>query len=104
MGKHSTSRKQKKSSRATNGFIPWKPSPLLADREKVVQVLAELLLEGDLESFRDVLIAHLRITSKMELVRKTGVGRRTLYDLMDPKKKFDPKLSTLSALLQKIAA
>ncbi|MGZ3789793.1 MAG: hypothetical protein ACXVLQ_14785 [Bacteriovorax sp.] len=59
--------------------------------------------ENDIETFKDVLISHLRAVSKTELSRATGLGRRTLYDLMDDKK-FDPRLSTLSALLSKIAA
>ncbi len=76
---------------------------LLRDKKLIVAVLIEALLQNDLDTFRDVLIAHLRSLSKTELAKKTGLGRRTIYDLIE-NKKFDPRLSTLSSLLSKIAA
>ena len=76
---------------------------LLLDKKLIAGVLVDALLENDIETFRDVLISHLRTLSKTELSKKTGLGRRTLYDLMD-NEKFDPRLSTLSSLLSKIAA
>jgi DNA-binding phage protein len=42
--------------------------------------------------------------NKMALAKKAGIGRRTLYDLIDPKKEFNPELSTVSALIQALAA
>jgi DNA-binding phage protein len=60
-------------------------------------------LENDIETFRDVLIGHLRALSKTQLAKQTGLGRRTLYDLMDAEK-FDPRISTLGALLSKLVA
>ena len=88
----------------TNGLKKFEPDrKLLSDKKLVIETLMEALLTNDVETFRDVLIAHLRTLSKTELAKKTGLGRRTLYDLMD-EKKFDPRLSTLSALLSKIAA
>lgn len=102
MAKTKTSKKQKNS--WPKGWKIWKPDrKLLADKKLVIEVLVEALLTNDIETFKDALIAHLRTISKTKLARKTGLGRRTLYDLMDGKK-FDPRLSTLSALLSKIAA
>lgn len=49
-------------------------------------------------------MAHLMTVNKMELAKKAGIGRRTLYDLIDPKKEFNPELSTISALMQALAA
>ncbi len=76
---------------------------LLRNKKLIVEVLIEALLQNDLDTFRDVLIAHLRSLSKTELAKKTGLGRRTLYDLIE-NDKFDPRLSTLSSILSKIAA
>jgi len=42
--------------------------------------------------------------NKMELAKKAGIGRRTLYDLIDPQKDFNPELSTISAIIKAIAA
>lgn len=101
MGKAKTSKKQKKSSK--NSLREFKPSTsLLLSKKLVAEVLVESLLENDIETFQDVLVSHLRTLSKTELAKKTGLGRRTLYDLIEGKN-FDPRLSTLSALLSKIA-
>tara|TARA_Y100000590_G_scaffold458061_1_gene611989 strand:- start:179 stop:316 length:138 start_codon:yes stop_codon:yes gene_type:complete len=42
--------------------------------------------------------------NKSKLAQKAGLGRQTLYDLIDPKKEFNPELSTITALFQIIAA
>ncbi|MBI2522436.1 MAG: hypothetical protein HYV97_18595 [Bdellovibrio sp.] len=72
---------------------------------KVIRgILVEALLDNDVETFRDVLVAHLRAISKVKLAQKTGLGRQTLYDLIDEKKEFNPTLSTLGTILEAIAA
>lgn len=102
MGKTKTSKKQKKSLPRT--LTKYEPdTKLLTDKNLVVEVLIESLLANDLDTFRDVLIAHLRSISKTDLAKKTGLGRRTIYDMLE-NKNFDPRLSTLSSILSKIAA
>lgn len=102
MAKIKTLKKQKKSPIST--LKEFKPNPkLLLDKKLVASVLVDAILENDIDTFRDVLISHLRTLSKTELAKSTGLGRRTLYDLMDAES-FDPRISTLSSLLSKIAA
>ena len=82
----------------------FKPSEkILLNRKLVAETLVDCLLSNDLEAFQDILVSHLRTLSKTDLARQTGLGRRTLYDLIEGKH-FDPRLSTLSALLSKIAS
>ncbi len=69
----------------------------------MAEVLVEALLNNDMSTFQDVLIAHLKIISKTNLAKKTGLGRRTIYDLMN-RNKFDPRISTLGSLLSTLAA
>lgn len=76
----------------------------LKDAKLVIETLLECIRSGDLPSFRDVLVAHLMTVNKMNLAVKAGIGRRTLYDLIDPKKKFNPELSTVSAVIHALAA
>lgn len=104
MAKIATSKKQKKS--ATKSLKVHAPfeSKILKDSEVVADTLLECIKTGDLESFREVLFAHLMTVNKMALAKKAGIGRRTLYDLIDPKKEFNPELSTVSALIQALAA
>src|SRR5579862_781712 len=103
MAKTATSGKRKRSS---PGLLK-KHDPFggkLKDASIVKEVLIEALMENDLETFQDVLIAHLRSVSKSKLSAKTKLGRQTLYDLIDEKKDFNPTLSTLGSILKAIAA
>ncbi len=71
----------------------------LEDSNMAVESLLERIKINDLDSFREVLAAHLMTVNKMELAKKAGLGRRTLYDLID----LDRELSTISALLSSLA-
>ena len=109
MAKTKTSGRQKRSSKAplslAQHFEVHDPATAeLKDPKLVREVLIDALMENDLDTFQDVLIAHLRATSKSRLAVRTGLGRQTLYDLIDHKKEFNPTLSTLGALLKAIAA
>lgn len=104
MGKSLTSKKQKKSeTKSLKAHVPFK-SLELKNVKLVIETLMDCIKSGDIETFREVLTAYLMTTNKMQLAKKAGIGRRTLYDLMDPKKEFNPELSTISALIQAIAA
>lgn len=61
-------------------------------------------MQNDLESFEDILIAHLRTVSKSAFQRKSGLGRQTLYDLIQRKREFNPTLKTLGGLFKALAA
>ncbi len=82
----------------------WDPSEELKDPKQALETLLICLSENDLESFEDVLIAHLRTVSKSKLAKDTGLGRQTLYDLIDGKRPFNPTLSTLGPILKALKA
>ncbi len=104
MRKIETSKKQRKSgTRFLKAYVPF-ASKELKNAKLVIETLLECIRSGDLPSFRDVLVAHLMTVNKMSLAVKAGIGRRTLYDLIDPKKKFNPELSTVSAVIHALAA
>ena len=104
MAKIATSKKQKKS--GTKSLKVHEPftSKELKNSKLVVDTLLECIRNGDIESFREVLTAHLMTLNKTKLAKKSGLGRRTLYDLMDQKTVFNPELSTISAIIQSLAA
>lgn len=83
--------------------IPFS-SKEMKDPKIVADVLLQCIREGDAEAFRDVLVSHLITANKSKIARKAGLGRRTLYDLLDPKKDFNPGFETISALIRAIAA
>lgn len=104
MRKIATSKKQRKyEKKSLKEYVPFE-SKELKKSEVVAEVLLDCIKSGDLESFREVLIAHLMTANKMALAKKAGIGRRTLYSLLDSKKKFNPELSTVSAVIRALAA
>jgi DNA-binding phage protein len=74
------------------------------DRETLKILLAEALIDGDIDLLKDILITLIRFQNKSELVRKTKIGRQTLYDLISGKREFNPSIKTLCTLLKTIAA
>lgn len=76
----------------------------LANPKIIKSAILEALVNSDLESVRDLLIAHIRTVNKSKLAIKTKLGRQTLYDLIDKKKEFNPSLKTLTTILDNIAA
>jgi DNA-binding phage protein len=104
MAKIATSKEQKKSgTKSLKVHVPFK-SRELKKVDLVIETLLDCIKTGDIESFREVLMGHLMTVNKVKLAQKAGLGRRTLYDLIDPKKEFNPELSTISALMQALAA
>jgi len=106
MAKVETSKKQKRSSKKS-GAVVLHPHKILdveiLDRETLKSILIEALIDGDIETLKDVLIAQIRTQNKAELVRRSKLGRQTLYDLIDGKREFNPTVKTLSSLLKAIA-
>ena len=104
MAKTVTSKKRSVSAKKSlRVHVPFK-NPELKNAKLVADILIDCLRENDIESFREVLIAHLMTANKVAIAKKSGIGRRTLYDLMDTTKPFNPELSTVSALLHAFAA
>lgn len=104
MGKVVTSKKRKKlKAKYLTVRTPFS-SKELKDRNLVVETLLDCIRIGDIDSFREVLFAHLMTVNKTNFAKKSGLGRRTLYALIDNKKEFNPELSTLTAIFQSIAA
>jgi DNA-binding phage protein len=79
-------------------------SKVLANPKLIKKAVLEALIDGDLETVRDLLVAHLRTVNKSKLAANTKLGRQTIYDLMDTEKEFNPSLKTLSTILDELAA
>jgi DNA-binding phage protein len=104
MAKAETSKKQRRSgTKSLKAYVPFK-SQELRNPHLVADVLLDCIKTGDIASFREVLAAHLMTVNKSLYAKKIGIGRRTLYDLLDPKKEFNPELSTISAVIKSLAA
>jgi DNA-binding phage protein len=103
MAKTKTSGKQKKSKMIyLKEFVPYS-NPDLKNPKLVGETLLDCIRTGDLEAFRDVLSSFIAVTNKLELAKKAGISQHTLYTLIDPKKKFNPELETVSAVIRALA-
>lgn len=79
-------------------------SKLMMDSKLVLDVLFDCLKENDLETFRDVLISHIKTVNKAAFSKNAGIGRRTLYEILDTGKDFNPTLSTVAAVISAISS
>jgi DNA-binding phage protein len=107
MGKVKISNKRKKSSTKSKAPILIVHDPYdarLADVQLIKKAVLQCLVDGDIESIRDLLIAHLNTVNKLKLAKKAKLGRQTIYDLMDMNKEFNPSLKTLTTILNNLAA
>jgi DNA-binding phage protein len=102
MTRVTTTKKQKESKKKS--LLEHIPSRNPGQHSKLASdTLLEYIKTGDLGSFRKVLASHIMNTNKVELARKSGLGRQTLYDLIDPNHNFDPALSTVAAVIRGLA-
>ncbi len=107
MGKVKTLGKQKKSSKKSRPVVLRSHDVLnerILSQETLKKVLLDAIFDGDIEVLKDVIITQLRLQNKAEIVRKTNLGRQTLYDLIEGKREFNPTIKTLSSILRAIAA
>ncbi|NDG84811.1 MAG: hypothetical protein EBX52_07220 [Proteobacteria bacterium] len=104
MGKKKTSVEPKGKRKSSFEIHSPYANPDLTDKRIVRAILIEALAEGDLDTFQDVLVGYLRTSSKLGLSRNCGIGRTTLYDLMNPEKPFNPTLETIGKIFEDLAA
>ncbi len=82
---------------------PHKATFKLKSTRKVAEALAECLLDGDVESFKEVLSAHINLVgNKKDFSKRTGIGRATLYEALSPR--GNPSLETVARIVHSLAA
>ncbi len=100
MAKTATSKKRKESgTKSLKAHVAFS-SPELKNPKLVSEALLDCIRTGDLDSFRDVLAIYIMRANKAQFAKKAGIGRRTLYDILDPSRKFNPELSTVSSIIR----
>jgi DNA-binding phage protein len=103
MGKKGTLKNQRQSLPASLKRHKFSARPF-GNTTLIKEIIIEAMTNNDLDTVEDVLIAYLKASSKSKLARLTGLGRQTLYDLIDRKKEFNPTLKTFGTILQAIPA
>ena len=98
-----TSKKRKKLETKSLAPRAQFSSPELKNPKLVSETLLECIRTGDLDAFRDVLASYIMSSNKLRLAQRSGIGRRTLYDILDPTINFNPALSTVTAIIRGLA-
>lgn len=66
-----------------------------------MKALTAALVEGDAEAFKEILAAHLEVTTKESFYKKAGISRRTLFRMLGPT--GNPTLSNIVRVVSAIA-
>lgn len=74
----------------------------MEDKKYISKALWECLQANDVDGFKDILRTHLEIANKEEIVRETGISRRSLYRMLS--EEGNPTLENISKLVSKICA
>lgn len=84
------------------GITSFSPKDYLRDKEYIKKALFECIVENDMDSFKEILSAHLDVVNKEELAKKAGISKRTLFRMLSPE--GNPTLENVSKLIHQICA
>lgn len=74
----------------------------LKDKERIRKILANCIFTDDMETFREVLKAHLEVRNISNFSKKTGFPRKTIYRILEPDS--NPTLKNITKLLNNLCA
>lgn len=76
----------------------WDPSAELLDEADLAQALFQCLKDEDIESFKEILSAHLDAKVKTRLAKKYGLSARTMFEALSVD--GNPSLKTIAKLVK----
>ena len=74
----------------------------LKDKQRVREALSECLFSDDMETFKEILKAHLEVRNISNFSKETGLPRKTIYRILEPDS--NPTLKNITKLLNKLCA
>ncbi len=111
MAKRQTSKKRKVSSVDKPEFVTlkssvktqgWHPTAELLDERKLGQALFSALKDEDIDSFKEILMAHLEAKVKTREAKAHGLSERTMYEALSDK--GNPSLKTIAKIVRMACA
>ena len=100
-----TSKKQKKSASQLSRTKLTKVNPAAhfrrLSKKKLHEALNACLLEDDIDSLKEILIAFIESNNKAEIAERLEISRTTIYQIYSDD--WNPKIKTLAKLLQAVA-
>lgn len=86
--------------RNKNGHFKSSAATRLKDKELIFKALWQCLVEKDIDSFKEILKAHLEVCNKQQITKKSKVSMRTLYRILSPE--GNPTLKNISNVIHAI--
>lgn len=80
---------------------PYSPTENLADAEFIQRALLECLLDGDSESFKEILKSHFEAVNTSKLLKSIHLSERTFYEAVS--EKGNPSLKTIAKIMRGVA-
>jgi probable addiction module antidote protein len=74
----------------------------IKNKSFISKALWQCMIDNDVESFKEILKAHLEMTNKVQLAEETGISRRTLYRMLSPE--GNPSLENVTKIIHKLCA
>jgi probable addiction module antidote protein len=79
-------------------LVAHDPNEFLVDAAKIKEALMEALFDGDVDSFKDILAAHLGALDKANLSKASGVSRATVFRMLSHNS--NPSLENVAKVLK----
>ena len=73
------------------------PSERLKNPQFIFNALIECLKDGDAESFKEILSAHLEVINKAQFSKRANIPSRTLFRMLTPE--GNPTLDNISKIV-----
>lgn len=74
----------------------------LRNKAFISEALWQSLVLGDVEAFKEILKGYLEFMNKENMIKETGLSRRTLYRMLSPE--GNPSLENISKIIHKLCA
>jgi probable addiction module antidote protein len=80
----------------------WSPSEEILDESFLAKALFKALKDEDVDSFKEILFAHLDAKVKSKVAKKMGLAHRTMYEALS--EKGNPSLKTIAKIVRMACA
>jgi len=80
----------------------WHPTEELLDEGELARALFDALKEEDVESFKEILVAHLEAKVKTKIAKAHGLSERTMYEALS--EMGNPSLKTIAKIIKMACA
>ena len=82
--------------------VEFKATKRIKNKKQVSKALLECLTHNDTEGFKEILSAHLELVNKDEFVKKAGISKKSLFQILS--KKGNQTLNHISKIIFQLSS